>query len=130
MTTVPPLLRPGPRRPGHRRDDGMIAVEAVAATPLVIFVGLLALQVGLIFAGVTQANGAARAAARADGLGLGARAAAEASLPGWLQRDLRVSSSGDGRVDLELRVPSVVPLLPTSTVHRTVTMPAAPRAGG
>lgn len=114
------------RRPGQP-DGGMIAVEVAAATPLVLLAGVLALQVGLIFAGVTQANGAARAAARADGQGLSARAAAETSLPGWLERDLVVSSSGRGQVRLELTVPSVVPVIPPSVVHRTVTMPPTPR---
>jgi hypothetical protein len=80
-------------------------VEAVAVLPAVILAALIAWQ--LLLAGHTLwlCAGAARAAARAELVGLSPRAAARSALPGALERDLSVERTGGGRVRVEVRVP-------------------------
>jgi len=80
-------------------------VEAVAVVPAVILAALIAWQ--LLLAGHTLwlcAN-AARAAARADVVGLSPGPAARSALPKSLERGLSVERSDGGRVRVEVRVP-------------------------
>jgi hypothetical protein len=80
-------------------------VEAVAVMPAVILAALIGWQ--LLLAGHTLwlCAGAARAAARADLVGLSPRSAARSALPKSLERGLSVERTEDGRVRVELRVP-------------------------
>jgi hypothetical protein len=80
-------------------------VEAVAVVPAVLLVALIGWQ--LLLAGHTLwlCAGAARAAARADLVGLSPRAAARSALPRSLERGLSVERTGGGRVRVEVRVP-------------------------
>ena len=73
--------------------------------PGVILAALVAWQ--LVLAGHTLwlCAGAARAAARADLVGLSPRAAARSALPESLERGMSVERSGGGRVRVEVRVP-------------------------
>ena len=80
-------------------------MEAVAVVPAVILAALIAWQ--LLLAGHTLwlcAN-AARAAARADVVGLSPGPAARSALPKSLERGLSVERSDGGRVRVEVRVP-------------------------
>jgi hypothetical protein len=80
-------------------------VEAVAVVPAVILAALLGWQ--LVLAGHTLwlCAGAARAAARADVVGLSAERAARSALPRSMERGLSVERSEGGRVRVEVRVP-------------------------
>jgi hypothetical protein len=80
-------------------------VEAVAVVPAVILAALIGWQ--LLLAGHTLwlCAGAARAAARADLVGLSPRAAARSALPESLERGMSVEGRGGGRVRVEVRVP-------------------------
>jgi hypothetical protein len=80
-------------------------VEAVAVVPALILAGLIGWQ--LVLAGHTLwlCAGAARAAARAEVVGLSAGRAARSALPRSLERGLLVERSDDGRVRVEVRVP-------------------------
>ena len=73
--------------------------------PAVILAALVAWQ--LVLAGHTLwlCAGAARAAARADLVGLNPGAAARSALPRSLERGMSVERSGGGRVRVEVRVP-------------------------
>ncbi len=73
--------------------------------PAVILAALVAWQ--LVLAGHTLwlCAGAARAASRADLVGLSPRAAARSALPESLERGMSVEGSGSGRVRVEVRVP-------------------------
>ena len=85
---------------------GQAAVELVAVLPLVaaLLAGLW--QAAMVGHTSWAASGAAEAAARAEALGLDARAAARSRLPGALERGLRVSSGEGGEVKVTVRVPS------------------------
>lgn len=97
--------------PPPRAEDGSVALEFAAGVPLLVLAGMCVIQVGLLFAGILGADGAARAVARADARGENVRLAAETSLPAWLEDDLEVNARGAGRTELRLTVPSVVPLV-------------------
>jgi hypothetical protein len=107
--------------PNWRRTNGQAAVELVALLPLAAL--LLAGAWQLVAAGhaVWAADAAARAAARAAAVGADARAAARRELPGRLDRGVRVDESGDGTVEVTVRIPPVLglPVLghTTGTAH-------------
>ena len=76
--------------------------------PAVILAALIGWQ--LLLAGHTLwlCAGAARAAARADLVGLSPRAAARSALPNSLERGLSVERIDGGRVRIEVPVPILV----------------------
>jgi pilus assembly protein CpaE len=89
-------------------ESGQASVEAVAMVPVVFLCALVAWQ--LVLAGHTLwlCAGAARAAARADVVGLSAERAARSALPESLERGLAVERSDGGGVRVEVRVPILV----------------------
>jgi hypothetical protein len=89
-------------------ERGQATVELVALLPLLALAIALMWQAALAGQAIWLASSAARAAARADAMGLDAAAAARRVLPERLERGLAVSSQGDGAVDVSVRVPSVV----------------------
>ena len=80
-------------------------MEAVAVVPAVILAALIGWQ--LVLAGHTLwlCAGAARAAARADVVGMSPGRAARRALPKSLERGLSVVRSDSGGVRVEVRVP-------------------------
>lgn len=80
-------------------------MEAVAVVPAVILAALIGWQ--LVLAGHTLwlCAGAARAAARADVVGLSPGRAARSALPKSLERGLSVERSDSGGVRVEVPVP-------------------------
>jgi hypothetical protein len=92
----------------RERQDGQATVELVGLLPCVVAV--LAAVWQLVLAGDARwsAATAARAAARAAAVGADAEAAARRHLPRRLERGLRVSDAGDGRVRVTLAVPAVI----------------------
>ena len=80
-------------------------MEAVAVVPAVVLAALIGWQ--LVLAGHTLwlCAGAARAAARADVVGLSPARAARSALPKSLERGLSVERSDGGGVRVEVQVP-------------------------
>ncbi|MFS8201002.1 TadE/TadG family type IV pilus assembly protein [Streptomyces sp. CWNU-52B] len=100
-------------------------LEFAGFLPILLVIGMAAIQLGLIGYGINQAGSAARAAARAASQGDDGTAAGVASVSGWLHPSV---SAPEGTGDLTtatvtLKVPAVIPLLPTVTVERHATMP-------
>jgi hypothetical protein len=86
------------------REQGQATVEAVAAIPLLLLAGAVALH--LLVAGyvLTLADGAAEAGALALAAGQPAKGAVEDSLPGWAADEVEVEVRG-GEVEVSLRPP-------------------------
>lgn len=100
LSTLPPtgLLR---------RADGQAAAELVALLPVLL--GLLACAWQAVLAGHASlaAGTAARAAARAQAIGLDAPAAARAHLPRFLEQGMHVTPHADGAVTVVVRIPTL-----------------------
>jgi hypothetical protein len=113
-------------RPAHRPtagpERGQASLELVAMLPLLIFGGLLVLQMGVAMWAVSSTNEAARQAARAYSLGADPAGAAEGSLPGGLDVEGLVASGPGHRVELTVAIPRLLPL-PLPAVTRVVVMP-------
>jgi hypothetical protein len=90
-----------------RRADGQAAAELVALLPVLL--GLLACVWQAVLAGHASlaAGTAARAAARAQAIGLDAPAAARAHLPRFLEHGLHVTPHADGAVTVAVRIPTL-----------------------
>jgi hypothetical protein len=88
--------------------DGQAAVELVAVLPFVAVVAVLLWQVAVAGQAAWLAGSAARAAARANAVGLDPVGAARRVLPRTLERGLRVRGGDDGDVRVTVSVPSVV----------------------
>jgi hypothetical protein len=90
-----------------RRADGQATVELVALLPVLL--GLLACVWQAVLAGhaVMAAGSAARAAARAQAIGLDAPAAARAHLPARLERGLRLTARDAGAMEVAVRSPTL-----------------------
>jgi hypothetical protein len=84
-------------------------VEAVAVVPAVLVAALAAWQLLLAGHALWMSAAAARAAARADAVGLSAERAARSALPKALERGLSVERSRAGAIRVELRVPLLAP---------------------
>jgi hypothetical protein len=94
------------RAPRAFAAGGQAAVELVALLPLVLAL-LAGLWQAAVFAHTAwSASSAARAAARAQAIGLSPGRAARAHLPARLERGLRLRASADGRVTVTVPVPS------------------------
>ena len=89
-------------------QSGQAAVELVAVLPVLAALMAGVWQAALVGHASWSAAAAARAAARAEALGLDARRAARAHLPAPLERGLRVRASEGGAVIVTVRVPSLL----------------------
>jgi hypothetical protein len=106
----------------YRRDRGQGRLELVAMLPLLIFGGLLVLQMGVAMWTVSSTNEATRQAARAFSLEGDPVEAAEGSLPGSLDVEDLVTSGPGHTVELTVEIPRLLPFdLPDVT--RRVVMP-------
>jgi hypothetical protein len=92
------------------RESGQATVEAVAAIPLLLLAGSVALQLLVAGYALTLSDGAAEAGALALAAGRPAKKATLEALPGWARDDAEVSVRG-GAVNLRLRPPSLLPLV-------------------
>ncbi len=92
------------------REEAQSTVELLAALPILLLAGLLALQLLATGYALTLSDGAAEAGALALASGKPAVGAARAALPGWAEDDVDVSVEG-GRVTVRLRPPSLIPAL-------------------
>lgn len=92
------------------KERGQATVELIAAIPLLLLTGAVALQLFAAACSLTLADGAAEAGALALASGEPAAEAVRRSLPGWARGDVAVSVSG-GEVDVRLRPPVLIPAL-------------------
>lgn len=92
-------------RRGPRGEAGQATIETVAAVPLLILAGVVALQLLVTGYSLTLADGAAEAGTLAVVAGRDAEPAVRAALPAWARERVDVES-GEGRVTVSLRPPS------------------------
>jgi hypothetical protein len=114
--------------PPPRPQAGQAAAELVAVLPWLA--ALLALAWQLVLAGhaTWAVHAAARAAARAQAVGGDPRAAARGHLPHALERGLAVHADEDGRVEVRVRIPAVLPAVRLGSTSASARFePQAPR---
>jgi len=92
------------------REDGQATVEMLAAIPILLLAGTVALQLLLAGYALTLADGAAEVGALALAAGRPARGAALDALPGWAADRTEVRVRG-GEVTVRLRPPSPLPAI-------------------
>ena len=80
-------------------------MELLGAVPAVLLVAALVWQLALAGQAAWLCANAARAAARAEAVGLSGRVAARSALPRSLERGLVVEDAAAGAVRVRLRVP-------------------------
>jgi hypothetical protein len=90
------------------RDRGQATVEVLAAIPLLLLAGAIALQLFATGYALTLADGAAEAGALALAGGRPAKQATLDSLPDWARTRATVAVEGGG-VKVRLRPPALVP---------------------
>lgn len=112
------------------RDRGQVAIEYMGFIPLLLLVGLCAIQLGVAAYTANQAGTAARAAARTAGQDhrvIGPEAAGEHAISGWLADGARwdLPSYGYDEVTytVHVEIPSVIPGLSWGDATRSSTMP-------
>ncbi|WP_406376874.1 TadE/TadG family type IV pilus assembly protein [Streptomyces sp. NBC_00647] len=110
------------RRP--RGDRGVSILEFTGFLPILLLIGMAAIQLGLIGYGVSQAGSGARAAARVQSQGGDGAAAGQAAVSGWLNPSVTPGGGPDlTTATVQVTVPGVIPLLGPYTVTRHATMP-------
>ncbi|WP_411073696.1 TadE/TadG family type IV pilus assembly protein [Streptomyces sp. cmx-4-7] len=127
-----PVTHPRTARAGSRKDDrGQAALEFLGWLPVLLLVGLLAVQLGLGAFAAQQAGTAARAAARVvsdPDADMGAQQAAKEAVSDWLagRTDAQKNDWGDGvTVTVTVEVPSLIPGFDDfGTAEKSATMPA------
>jgi Flp pilus assembly protein TadG len=107
----------------HRAERGTASLEVIALYPVLVLLGLFALQAGAAMWTTSLASEAARSAARAAALDRDPRAAAAGSLPASvaLTSVTRFGAPAHG-VRVTVRVPRVSPI-PALTVTREAVLP-------
>jgi hypothetical protein len=90
------------------REAGQATIELIAAIPLLLLAGAVALQLLLTGYALTVTDGAAEAGSLALAAGRPAKAAARESLPAWAEDGAEVSVK-EGEVTVRLRPPSLLP---------------------
>lgn len=119
-------LRHGLRGLRHRlRDDrGVSILEFTGFLPILLVVGMAAIQLGLIGYGINQAGTGARAAARVASQGGDGAAAGQAAVSGWLNPAVTAPEGPDlTTATVTVQIPSVIPLFDPVTFSRSATMP-------
>ncbi|CAM5422279.1 hypothetical protein SALBM135S_08857 [Streptomyces alboniger] len=120
------------RRARRRWDDrGVSMLEFAGFLPVLLLVGLAAIQLGLVGYAANQAGSGARAAARAASQGNSGEAAGAAAMDGGLDSSVGVSQGGDTTTaTVEVRVPTLLPFVGTGwSVTKEATMPNDEDAG-
>jgi hypothetical protein len=91
-------------------ERGQATVELLAAIPMLLVAGAIALQLLLAGYALTLADGAAEAGALALAAGQPAKSAAERSLPSWAEDKAEIAVRG-GEVTVRLAPPSLLAAL-------------------
>ena len=110
-----------------RRQHGQASVELVAAIPVLVLCAVLATQLALTGWALWTAGAAARAGARAAYVGGDPERAARSAVPAPLQGDPEVEA--DGRVEVRVSAPSLVPGLPRIPVNASARLDPEPAGG-
>lgn len=97
-------------------ERGQAAVSLIASLPFAALLLLICCQLAMAGHAQWSAGVAARAAARASLIGSPAPQAARRALPAYLRDGLEVRRGPDGRAEVEVRVPALVPGLPRIAV--------------
>ncbi|WP_419997453.1 TadE/TadG family type IV pilus assembly protein [Streptomyces boninensis] len=115
---------------GEKRDRGSVSIEFIGFLPILLFLALAAVQLGIAAYAASQAGTAARAAARSQSVDepvTGAAAAGSASMSGWLAdgADFGVADGDEEvKVTATVKIPSLLPGIGDfGSVSRTSTMP-------
>jgi hypothetical protein len=103
-----------PQTNGNHWEEGTASVELIATVPFLLLAVLVAAQFALAGHSLWAAAVASRAGARAALVGGDARAAARSALPPSLRERAKIDVSGT--VAVRVRVPRLLPLLPSLTV--------------
>ncbi|MEV8525820.1 MULTISPECIES: TadE/TadG family type IV pilus assembly protein [unclassified Streptomyces] len=111
-----------------RRDRGSSALEYLGFLPLLLIVGLAAIQLGIAVYVAQQAGTGTRAAARvvAQNPYADANRVGKAAMSGWTAAKADFSSSSwDGTVTVtgDVEIPAILPGLSLGKVHKKATMP-------
>ncbi|WP_405924142.1 TadE/TadG family type IV pilus assembly protein [Streptomyces sp. NBC_00035] len=122
------LKRLGLKRLGLKRrlrdDRGVSILEFTGFLPILLVVGMAAIQLGLIGYGINQAGTGARAAARVASQGGDGAAAGQAAVSGWLNPAVAAPEGPDlTTATVTVQIPSVIPLFDPVTFSRSATMP-------
>ncbi|MEU6535292.1 TadE/TadG family type IV pilus assembly protein [Streptomyces sp. NPDC047000] len=115
-----------PRRWRRRRfrDRGQVAIEYLGFIPILLLVGLAAIQLGVVAYAAQQAGTAARAGARAASLEQDVGAACAGAVSGRLAVTCGSSGGGDTvTVTSRVTIPVVFPGLGSFQATRSATMP-------
>ncbi|MFJ9901353.1 TadE/TadG family type IV pilus assembly protein [Streptomyces sp. NPDC101152] len=110
------------------RDRGQVAIEFLGFLPILLLVGMAAVQLGLIAYTAQQAGTAARAGARYASLhqGAGADGACKVAVSSQLAGGTSCSGGSGGdevTVTATVHIPSIVPFVDFGDAHKTATMP-------
>ncbi|MER5533629.1 TadE family protein [Streptomyces mirabilis] len=109
-----------------RDDRGVSMLEFAGFLPILLVIGMAAIQLGLIGYGINQAGTGARAAARVasqEGGPAGA-AAGKAAVSGWLKPNVTPNEGADvTTATVQVTVPGVIPFFGPYPVTRHATMP-------
>ncbi|MCS0634521.1 pilus assembly protein [Streptomyces sp. LP05-1] len=123
-----------PDRAGRAASDrGQVAIEYLGFLPLLLLVGLLAIQLGAAAYAANQAGTGARAAARmaaTDRPETSPEQAGRSAMGGWFARNSDFSPSEGARdvtYTARVRIPVIVPGLDWGPVERSATMPLPSR---
>ncbi|MER6121822.1 TadE family protein [Streptomyces sp. NPDC001795] len=115
-----------PRRRARRWNDrGVSMLEFAGFLPILLVIGMAAIQLGLIGYGINQAGTAARAAARVASQNGDGAAAGAAAVSGWLSPQVNAPKGPDTTTaTVTVHVPAVIPLFRGWDVTRHATMPS------
>lgn len=103
-----------------RSQVGQVSAELVAATGLLLLLGLIVAQAAVVGYALWSAGEAARAGARAAHVDGGVEAAARSALPEWLERDAEIDTAGP--VQVRLSAPALVPGAPAIGVRAATSL--------
>jgi len=108
-----------------RDDRGVSMLEFAGFLPILLVIGMAAIQLGLIGYGINQAGSGARAAARVASQDGDGPAAGRAAVSGWLDPNVPppVRDADTTTATVRVQVPAVIPLFNAMTVTRHATMP-------
>ncbi|GAA1902637.1 TadE/TadG family type IV pilus assembly protein [Streptomyces durmitorensis] len=114
------------RRESPRWNDrGVSMLEFAGFLPILLLIGLAAIQLGLVGYAVNQAGSGARAAARVASQGEGGQAAGLAAMDGSLDAQVALSGGGDTTTaEVTVQVPTLLPFVDGGwSVTKSATMP-------
>ncbi|RFU86242.1 pilus assembly protein [Streptomyces triticagri] len=117
-----------PRAKAARGDRGSSILEFTGFLPLLLFIAMAVIQLGLVGYSYSQAGSAARAGARAASQGASAELSAKAAMSDWLADDTQIDTPGLGdtvTVRATVDIPTLIPFADFGwEAEREVTMPA------